>query len=225
MFKKQCFTILNFFFSFFFNILYYKLIKNWLYLFNTYKIYSLLNVSFCLKLKIKFYIFIIIFFNIIFFIKYYLKFFYNIFLFYFIRINNNFILYYLTFFIKYNYIFKSEVNLYYFSKYKKLIIQYKNKKDKAFFYKLFIEIYLKNYIYYYVFYIYFMCLFIYNIVLIDFLLYIETYIVQLLNKSKKKVYVLNFSYYFNRLKFWKKEYYIKIIISAFFQKVKRLIII
>jgi len=70
-----------------------------------------------------------------------------------------------------------------------------------------------------------MCLFIYNIVLIDFLLYIETYIVQLLNKSKKKVYVLNFSYYFNRLKFWKKEYYIKIIISAFFQKVKRLIII
>ncbi len=69
-----------------------------------------------------------------------------------------------------------------------------------------------------------MCLFIYNIVLIDFLLYIETYIVQLLNKSKKKVYVLNFSYYLNRLKFWKKEYYIKMTISFFFQRYKRLII-
>lgn len=168
-----------------------------------YKIYSLLNVSFFFKLKNGFYIFIIILLNILFFIKYYLKFFYNIFLLFFIILNNNFILYNLTFFIKYNYIFKSQISLYYFSKYKELIIQYKKKKNKIYFNKLFLEIYFKNYIYYNIFYFYYMFLFIYNIILIDLILYIETYIVQLLrkSKSKKKVYVLNFNYYINRLKF------------------------
>lgn len=225
MFKKQWYFIIsNFIFSFFFNILYYKLIKNWLHLFNIYKIYLLLNVSFFFKLKNGFYIFIVILFNIIFFIKHYLKFFYNIFLLCFIILNNNFILYNLTFFIKYNYIFKSQINLHYFIKYKKLISQYKIKKNKVFFNKLFLEMYFKHHIYYNVFYIYYMFLFIYNIVLINFILYIETLIVQWVSKSRKKVYALNFSYYINRFKFWKKEYDIKISVSFFFQRYKRLII-
>lgn len=219
------FIIFNYIFSFFFNVLYYKLIKTWIELFKLYKNYCILNINFFLKIKYSFYILNIILFDILFFVKYYFKLFGNIFLLYFLSKNNNTVLYYLTIFNKYHYIFKSQIYLYFLNTYKNLIIQYNVNKNKQNFSKLFLEVYFNNKLYYNIYYIYYVFLYIYNNILIDLLLYIETYFTQILHKSnnKKKLYMLNFNYYIERLKFWKKEYYIKMKANFLFHKSKRLL--